>query len=193
MVVAPEAVNEKQLFAIDQFLMRGGTVVIAASPFAVGLDRDLTVEKKATGLEEWLAFNGIQLRQEMVLDPQNSPFPVPVQRQVAGFSVQETRLVNYPYFVDIRPDAMNGDSGLTAGLNQLTMNWASPIEIDAEKNKERKIIRLLESSEKSWVSAETKVQPNFKAHGELGFAVGEKQGKRLLGVAVEGQFTSLFQ
>ena len=81
MVVAPEAVNEKQLFAMDQFLMRGGTVVIAASPFAVGLDRDLTVEKKATGLEEWLAFNGIKLSEEMVLDPQNSPFPVPVQRQ----------------------------------------------------------------------------------------------------------------
>jgi len=192
MVVAPEEVNEKQLFAMDQFLMRGGTVVIAASPFAIGLDRDLTVVKKATGLEEWLAFNGIKLNEEMVLDPQNSPFPVPVQRQVAGFSVQETRLVNYPYFIDIRPDAMNEDSGLTVGLNQLTMNWASPIDIDAEKNKERKVVRLFESSEKSWASAETRVQPNFKAHGDLGFAVGEKQGKRLLGVAVEGQFASYF-
>jgi ABC-2 type transport system permease protein len=150
MVVAPEAVNEKQLFAMDQFLMRGGTVVIATAPFAIGLDRDLTVTKKASGLEQWLSFNGIKLDEEMVLDPQNSAFPVPVQRQLAGFTVQETRLVNYPYFVDIRPDGMNQESGLTVGLNQLTMNWASPIAVDAEKNKERKVVRLLESSEKSW-------------------------------------------
>jgi ABC-2 type transport system permease protein len=192
MVVAPEAVNEKQLFAMDQFLMRGGTVVIATAPFAIGLDRDLTVTKKASGLEQWLSFNGIKLDEEMVLDPQNSAFPVPVQRQIAGFTVQETRLVNYPYFVDIRPDGMNQESGLTVGLNQLTMNWASPIEVDAEKNKERKVVRLLESSEKSWTSGETMIQPNFKAYGELGFAVGEKPGKRLLGVAVEGQFASYF-
>ncbi|MDK9708078.1 MAG: Gldg family protein [Desulforhopalus sp.] len=192
MVVAPEAVDDKQLFAIDQFLMRGGTVVIATSPFAIGLDRDLTVEKKTSGLEEWLAFNGIKIGEEMVLDPQNSAFPVPVQRQVGGFTVQETRLVNYPYFVDIRPDAMNQGSGLTVGLNQLTMNWAAPIEVDAEKNKERKVLRLLESSEKSWTSADTKIQPNFKAHGELGFAAGDSPGKRLLGVALEGQFASYF-
>ncbi len=192
MVVAPEAINEKQLFAIDQFLMRGGTVVLAASPFSIGLDRDLSVQKKATGLEEWLDFHGIKLDEEMVLDPQNSAFPVPVQRQLAGFTVQETRLVNYPYFVDIRPDGMNQESGLTLGLNQLTMNWASPIKLDAAKNQERKIVRLLESSEKSWSSADTKIQPNFKAYGELGFAVGDKPEKKLLGVAVEGQFSSYF-
>ncbi|MFH0782651.1 MAG: Gldg family protein [Pseudomonadota bacterium] len=192
MVMAPEATSERQLFAMDQFLMRGGTVVIATAPFSVGLDRELTVEKKASGLENWLGFMGVKIGDEMVLDPQNSAFPVPVQRQVAGFSIKEMSLVNYPYFVDIRPDGMNQASGLTTGLNQLTMNWASPISVDAEKNKDRKVIRLLESSDKSWTSAETKIQPNFKAYGELGFAVGENQGKKLLGVALEGQFASYF-
>ena len=192
MVVAPEELNEKQLFAIDQFLMQGGTVVLAASPFNIGLDRDLHVEKKPTGLEEWLKFHGLGIKEEMVLDPQNSAFPVPVQRQVAGFTVQETRLVNYPFFIDIRPSGMNREGGLLTGLGQLTMNWASPIEVDAEKNRERNVIRLLESSEKSWVSADTGIQPDFRAHGELGFPVGDDQGRRLLGVAVEGQFPSYF-
>lgn len=192
MVVAPEELNDKQLFAVDQFLMQGGTVVLAASPFNIGLDRDLHVEKKPTGLADWLKFHGIGIEEEMVLDPQNSAFPVPVQRQVAGFTVQETRLVNYPYFIDIRPDGMNRESGLLSGLHQLTMNWASPITVDSDKNKERKVIRLLESSEKSWTSAETRMQPDFRAHGELGFPVGENQGRRLLGVAVEGQFASFF-
>ena len=36
-VVAPERLQEKQVFAIDQFLMQGGTVVLATSPFDVSL------------------------------------------------------------------------------------------------------------------------------------------------------------
>ncbi len=191
-VVAPEAVSEKQLFAIDQFLMQGGTVIIATSPFHVGLERDLTVTKKASGLEDWLRYQGVNIGEEMVLDPRNSAFPVPVQRQVAGFTVQETRMVNYPYFVDIRPNAMPQESGLLTGLNQLTMSWASPIAVDAEKNKNRQVLPLLESSDQSWVSAETQIQPNFRAHGDLGFTPGEKPGKSLLGVAIEGQFSSYF-
>jgi ABC-2 type transport system permease protein len=192
MVVAPEAVGEKQLFAIVQFLMQGGTVIIATAPFHISLDQELAVVKKPSGLEEWLRYHGLSIGEEMVLDPQNSAFPVPVQRQVAGFSVQETRLVDYPYFVDIRPDAMHRESGLLTGLNQLTMNWASPIAVDAEKNKGRQVLRLLESSDKSWTSAETKIQPNFRTYGDLGFAPGEKLGKSLLGVAIEGQFSSYF-
>jgi ABC-2 type transport system permease protein len=127
-----------------------------------------------------------------VLDPRNTAFPVPVQRQVQGFTIQETRLVNYPYFVDIRPDGMNQESGMLSGLNQITMNWASPILVDKEKNKDRKVVRLLESSADSWLSDSTGVQPDFTAHGELGFPAGTERDKQLLGVMVEGRFTSYF-
>ena len=191
-VVAPESLDQKQLFAMDQFLMEGGTVVLATSPFAVGLEQQVNIAKKPSGLEDWLKFQGILLGEQMVLDPQNSAFPVPVQRQVRGFTVQETQLVNYPYFVDIRPDGMDRESGMLSGLNQLTMSWASPITIDMDKNKERKVTRLLESSEDSWLSDLTDVQPNFSAYGKLGFAPGSETGKQLLGVVVEGRFTSFF-
>ena len=192
LVVAPESVDEKQLFAMDQFLMEGGTVVLATSPFAIGLEQQLNVAEKSSGLEAWLKFNGITIGQHMVLDPKNSAFPVPVQRQVGGTTIQEIQLVNYPYFVDIRPDGMNRDSGMLSGLNQLTMNWASPIQVDKDKNKDRKITRLLESSADSWLSDSTDVQPNFKTYGELGFAPGDQKGKHLLGMMVEGRFTSYF-
>ncbi|CAK8717331.1 ABC-2 type transport system permease protein [Candidatus Electrothrix laxa] len=192
MLTAPEELDEKSLFAVDQFLMQGGTVVLAASPYKVDLQKQLSLAEKKTGLEDWLAHNGITLEKKMVLDPQNSPFPVPVQRNLGGFTIQETKLVNYPYFVDIRPDGMNEDSGVTSGLQQLTMNWPSPITIDPEKNKGRKVTRLLESSKKSWVSSSTMIQPDFKTHGDLGFAVEGEQGQQLLAAAVEGGFTSYF-
>ncbi len=192
MVTAPESLDEKQLFAVDQFLMQGGTVVLATSPFSFDLEQELNISKKDSGLEDWLDFHGIPVAEKMVLDPRNTAFPVPVQRQVQGFTIQETRLVNYPYFVDIRPDGMNQESGMLSGLNQITMNWASPILVDKEKNKDRKVVRLLESSADSWLSDSTGVQPDFTAHGELGFPAGTERDKQLLGVMVEGRFTSYF-
>ena len=33
-VVDPQGLSQKQVFALDQFLMKGGTVAVAASPFA---------------------------------------------------------------------------------------------------------------------------------------------------------------
>ncbi len=192
LVAAPENLDEKQLFAIDQFLMQGGTVIIAASPYTVNLNNELSIAPHKTGLEDWLANYGISMDKKLVLDPQNSPFPVPAERHLGGFTVRETHLVKYPYFVDIRPDGMNEESGLTAGLNQITLNWASPISIDQSKNKGRKVIRLLESSNKSWLSASTEVQPDFDQYGELGFPIDGKQEKHLLAAAVEGRFSSYF-
>ena len=55
LVVAPEALDEKQLFAIDQFLMKGGTVVLATAPFEASIERgSLAVSRHQSGLEEWL-------------------------------------------------------------------------------------------------------------------------------------------
>ncbi|XCN72102.1 MAG: Gldg family protein [Candidatus Electrothrix aestuarii] len=192
MVAAPQELDEKKLFAVDQFLMQGGTVILAASPYQVDLKGQLSMSEKKTGLEDWLQHNGISIEKQMVLDPQNTPFPVPVQRNLGGFMVRETKLVNYPYFVDIRPDGMNEDSGITSGLQQVTMNWVSPITIDKEKNKGRKVIRLLESTDKSWLSSSTMIQPDFQTNGDLGFAVEGEQGKHLLAAAIEGGFTSYF-
>jgi ABC-2 type transport system permease protein len=194
LVADPKAMDDKQLFAIDQFLMRGGTVILNTSPFAIDLNRNLGATAQDSGLEKWLAFQGLTMDHEMVLDPQNSAFPIPVKRQVAGFVIQETRMVDYPYLVDIRPEGMNQDSGMLAGLNQVTMSWASPIRIDADKNQGRNVTRLLESSAGSWVSDSTDIQPNYRSNGRLGFAPGKTPpAKELLGVAVEGSFSSYFK
>jgi ABC-2 type transport system permease protein len=192
LLAAPENLDEQQLFAVDQFLMQGGTVIIAASPYKINLDGALSIAPEKTGLEDWLAHYGISMDKKLVLDLQNSPFPVPAERQIGGFTVRETHLVKYPYFADIRPDGMNEDSGLTVGLNQITLNWASPISIDQAKNKGRKVIRLLESSDKSWLSSSTEIQPDFDRYPDLGFAIEGKQEKHLLAAAVEGSFASYF-
>ena len=193
LLASPDKLDEKQLFAVDQFLMRGGTVVIATSPFAIESLGTLTARKQDSDLIDWLTHNGIKLQEQMVLDPQNASFPIPVNRRIAGFEFRETRMVNYPYFSDIRGDGIVQEGGLTEGVNQVTMTWPSPISLDEKKNKGRKVFRLLESSDQAWASDNMGIQPDYKAHGKLGFPVGDQPGKQLLAVAVEGRFDSYFK
>lgn len=193
LLAAPKGLDRRQIFAVDQFLMRGGTVVMATSPFAVNLQGRLSASTNDSGFEEWLSHHGISLEKELVLDPQNAALPIPVERRLAGFVVRETRMVEYPYFVDIRNNGMDPSSGITSGIDQVTLNWASPITIDPDKNKGRQVIRLLRSSEQSWTSDSTDVQPNFQAYGGLGFPAGNQRGSNLLAVVVEGRFTSYFK
>jgi ABC-2 type transport system permease protein len=193
LLVSPDKLNQKQLFAVDQFLMRGGTVIVATSPFDVDMMGMLSAQKHDSGLNAWLAHYGITLQDRMVLDPQNAAFPIPVDRNVGGFTVRETRMVEYPYFVDIRGDGgLDRSSGLTSGLDQVTLNWPSPIVIDTQKNHDRRVIQLLHSSPDSWTSDDLNIQPDFRTHGRLGFATGTDRARHLLAVAVEGRFPSWF-
>ncbi len=192
LVADPERFDKKQLFAIDQFLMKGGTVVIAASPYRASLKGNLEVTPTPTGLEEWLAGYGMTMDKAMVLDPQNTPFPIPTERNVGGYRVQQVQLLDYPYFVDVRRGGLKQQDAPTVGLDQLTLSWAAPIKVDEEKAKGRKVARLIESSPRSWASDTLNAVPDFKTYPTLGFEQGKKTGRQLLGVMMEGEFNSFF-
>ncbi|MGI6657352.1 MAG: Gldg family protein [Desulfobulbus sp.] len=191
-VAAPAELSELQRFAVDQFLMRGSTVVLAASPYAIGLQGGLRAVPHRTGLEDWLAGYGIRLEQTLVLDSQNAVFPVPVERQAGDYLIRETHLLPYPYFIDIREGGMDRESGLLTGIDRLGISWASPIEVE-ETQAQHRVVRLLTSSPDSWLSAAVDVLPDFERHGPAGFARGKSAGPQVLGVLVEGAFTSAFK
>ncbi len=192
-LASPEKLDEKQLFAVDQFLMQGGTVILATSAFDIEMHQQLAVVASHSGLEDWLAFNGIDVEKKIVMDVQNSPFPVPVERNIGGFTVKETKLIDYLPFVDVRQDGMLGNELFFSAMSQLTMNWSSPLIVDREKNEDRKVTELLKSSENSWSTAEPVLQPDYEKYPEYGFAEGEEKGRQLLGVMLEGSFTSYFK
>jgi ABC-2 type transport system permease protein len=191
-VAAPNKLDNTQLFAIDQFLMKGGTVVVAASPYDVSMQGNLNASQAPTGLEDWLKSYGLSFKDGMVLDRQNSPLPIPVEREVAGLRIPQIQLLDYPYFPDIRGDGLAKGETPTAGLKQLTLSWAAPLAIDADKAKGLKAVPLIQSSSGSWVSSSTNLVPDFEAHSELGFEEGREKGRQLLGAMVEGQFKSYF-
>lgn len=192
-VVAPENFDARKVFAIDQFLMRGGTVLLATSPFISQTMRgNMSMLPRNSGLQEWLQSHGITIEESLVLDPQNSAFPVPVTRQVGDYSFQEVAMVDYPYFVDARGDGLNSTHPVTSNLPQITLSWASPITIDPPLNSARTVAHLIRSSEQSWTSDSTDVLPRPSADGVSNWQPEGDTGAVDLGVIVSGRFDSYF-
>lgn len=197
LVIGPQNLTDQELFAIDQFLMRGGSVTLAVSNYQVAVDQfsgGLALQPAGTtNVQDWLANYGITIPQSLVMDRQNQPFPVTVARQVGSVQVQEIQAVNYPFFVDIRPDGMDTDSPILANLPAVTLNWASPVQLDEAQNEGRETAVLLQSSDGSWLTTNTTTQPNFDLYPENGFPVEGEQQSYPLAVSIQGQFESYFK
>lgn len=129
----------------------------------------------------------------MVLDPQNAALPIPVERQLGGITVREIHLLPYPHFPDLRKEGLSQNSPITASLGQLTLNWASPVTVDATKNKGRTVTELVRSSTKSWTSESLNVLPDYRAYPDTGFPIGDEQVGSLMAVTIEGRFDSFYQ
>ena len=195
-VVAPQGMSDRERFAIDQYLMRGGAVALAAGNYGVQIDPlsgGLGLHPLENGVRDMLAKYGIEVENKLVMDPQNEPFPVPVMREVRGFTVQEIRAIAYPFFVDVQPDGMAKDSALSSGLPAVTMNWCSPILIDEAKNAGREVTTLLSSSPNAWTQDNANIQPDLQQYPELGFAQGAERQAHTLAVTVQGSFESAFK
>ena len=192
-VVDPADLDDKAVFSIDQFLMRGGTVVVASGSYRATLStQSLQASVVQSGLQDWLAHHGITLDESFVMDPQNAAFPVPVVRQVGGFRFQDLQMRDYPYFIDVRDDGLNQELAFTSALPQLTVAWASPIDVDEKANAERDVTTLFSSSPASWRSSSTDIMPNLGAQGDVVYTPEGDRGRNQLAVMVEGRFNSFF-
>jgi ABC-2 type transport system permease protein len=186
----------EERFAIDQYLMRGGAVVMVAGNYILPAQQfpgGLSVEPVAEGLKDMLASYGVTVEEAMVLDPQNEPLPIQVQRSVGGMQVIEIQELPYPPFVDIRPDGMDEESPIVSNLPAVTMQWVSPLAIDEEKNQDREATVLLQSTQDSWLRTATNVQPNPEVYPLYGFPIEGLQESRPLAVAIRGSFESYFK
>jgi len=194
LIVDPTGLDDREVFAIDQYLMRGGTVVVATSAFRSTLTQSmLSAVPQTTGLEAWLGHHGISIDKSLVLDPQNAQFPAPVTRRVGGFSFQDYRMLDYPFFIDVRDGAMLRDHPITVGLPQLTMSWASPIDVDETGSEARAVQHLLWSSEQSWRDVSPDVMPKLSEGAIEPYRSEGTTGRQLLGVLVSGRFESFFR
>ncbi len=190
-VVAPHRIDEQSVFAIDQFLMRGGTVIIATSPYTTELaDGQLQLQDWDSGLQDWLAYQGLSIGESLVLDAQNSAFPAPVTRESGGYEFRDVQLLDYPYFIDLRESGLARKHPVTENLPQLTMAWASPINIKRKDGLQ--VTTLLTSSPESWLSTSMEIMPGPDSEPGMEASEHGENKQHKLGVILQGRFDSYF-
>lgn len=196
LVLGPKTLSERARFSIDQHLMRGGSVVVLGGKQHLGPNpmQGLSVDPAATGLEELLSGWGIEVKDGVVLDERHAPFPIPVSRDLGGFTVQEIQTVPYPAFVDVRQDGMDAANPALGGLPSVVLQYSSPLAWkdggEAAPTAGPQRWTLLRSSEKSWVLDSFQAQPDYTAHPELGWALGTERKSQALALATMGPFVS---
>ncbi|MCX5745111.1 MAG: Gldg family protein [Proteobacteria bacterium] len=192
----PSGLDAKAAEVVDQFVMRGGALVVLAGRYRLAPARGIAIEKVTTGLEPLFDKWGIKLGDDMVLDEKSDTFPIPENRDVGnGMVVRELHQVPYPFFVKLDGDQLASGNLVTGGLAGAVIHWGAPVKADAKVGDDTHVVEnLLVSSEAAWLSSSTDVEPKPKAE-KLGFArptnlTADKSGKQVLAVAITGGFTS---
>jgi ABC-2 type transport system permease protein len=195
-VIAPENLGEKETYAIDQFLMRGGSVIIAFSHYKIVPDQMtgfISLQPTPTGLQDMLEHHGIRVNTGLVMDTQNYPFPMMVNRTVGNITVQEIQALDYPFFVDIFPNGMNTEHPALRSQPTVTLQWTSPLSLTQGTLDRLSSEVLLYSTENAWIKPDTNILPNYELFPEAGFPPGSSQQQYPLAVAVQGTFESFFK
>ncbi len=185
-------VMPEQVFAIDQFLMRGGTLIVLAgqtnvAPGREGFETTATDAQFLNMLSAW----GVTVGGGLVMDEQNAIFPVPVRERRGGMVFERIEMMPYALFPDIRADGFDRGHPALRGLPSVTFPWGSPLVV-AERD-DLDVVPLLQTSETSWVRSSTTLDPDFETWPESGFGRGdETAGRQVVAVALTGTFPSYF-
>jgi ABC-type uncharacterized transport system involved in gliding motility auxiliary subunit len=187
-VAAPKEWPEKKVFHLEQFLLRGGKVILLLDPVNIEVFRGSPPAK--SGLEAWLSAQGVDVSEGVVLDMRSrSAALVPV-------SEDELKYLPYAYYVMLDKAFMSGDHPLTAPpdaprLDRIPMYYPVELKLDEAKQKEagRKGTVLATTTDAGYLKPDTfglnripETPPNPGS-----------RGRHPLIVALEGPFTSFWK
>jgi ABC-type uncharacterized transport system involved in gliding motility auxiliary subunit len=194
-LAGPASLDAKAAEHVDQFVMRGGALVVLDGRFRLAPGAGLTVEKVATGLESAFQKWGITVEDQMVMDTKSDVFPIPENRDLGnGMMVREISQLPYPFFVKMDGDEVSSSSVITSGLTGSVMHWGSPVKAEAKVgDDEHRVDVLLQSSDAAWLTTSTAVEPNLRTYPKVGFPGPkdtDKKGSQVMAVAITGGFAS---
>jgi len=187
LVIKPRDLDRQQVYNLDQYLMRGGRVVLCSGNYDVNFGGGgLSLYPLASGLEEWLAHHGVTVEKTLVLDDRNQALPIPEVRNTPFGMMRSWTLAPYPYLVQVRDEGF-ANREITSTLNAVGIYWGSPLSIDRERAAGLEVLPILQSSGSSWTDDDT------LRVGYVDYEVpAEGTEPHLLAAAVSGRFASFF-
>ncbi len=179
--------DDRELYKIDQFLLKGGNLIIFADPFLVkepegqnAYYQQPTFSPINSGLEKILEKNGIKLGHNYVLD-----------KNCFQQQNQYTGLMPIYYAPMLHRSLLDSKSPITKNLGYVIFLQNGSIDVSAaQENKDEKVTVLARSSAESWL-----LEKNISLNPAFMGVPSDKSllSSQNLAVLVEGKFTSAFE
>ena len=193
-VARPTELDPRAAFAVDQYVQRGGGVLVLVDRAAVDLTAG-RVEVVDTGLERVFGAWGVSVGEELAWDQErcNSIRTSEVVR--IGGTERPGRQVSIPYplWPNVDKDGMSLEAPVTAQLPGVDLFWAHPIDAKALRGVER--VDLVRTSALSWRVAPTaaaSVDPSALSQRGVSLLAGGPGSVQVLGVSLTGRLPSGF-
>ena len=198
-VARPIQLHARAVFAIDQFIQRGGRVLFLVDRVLVDL-RQGRVAPVETGLDRAFEAWGISVEEELVWDLERcNRIPVEEQLPTTGGSKSTGRKVMQPFplWPLVDKEGLDDETPITAQIRKTDLFWAHPIGTAGSggvvEGLER--LELMHSSQTSWkvdASAAAILDPGaIRSRTTELLASGETSQSALM-VALSGRFPSPF-
>lgn len=178
-IIGPEeAFSEDELSAINNFVARGGALMVLQDGVRIG--EGLSASKNNTKLEELLGKYGVNLNQNLAADNRAG---------MASFSQGFfTFSTSYPFWPKINSDGFNPDNSAVSNLENVILPWVSTIEVDESMISPQNFAYLAFTTDKGWT-----VEENFNiAPNSGGTSPQGERGKKNLAVFVDGPINNAY-
>lgn len=133
LILQPGDLSDKEVYELDQFVMRGGRIVVCGGGFHGDLMARGQIRVGREGgflFRDWLRHFGIAVSAEMVLDSASDVFAFPVVDNSVFPPRFQVVQVKYPFFLTIDQERMSRSHPITAFQQSATMLWACPVGLD---------------------------------------------------------------
>lgn len=184
-----EKFSGKDKFIIDQYLMKGGNIMVFNNPLEINNDTIRRTGKthsirKKTGITDLLFDYGIKVNEDLVIDANYDAFAMPGIPK--GF-------VNWYFYVR----ASGTDHPISSMVNPVKLPYASSLAFVPSKNKTRPSVILTSSSNsRSFGNApllSIAMESQFGENPVFQDNPNDENNRSMLGGIIEGEFQSAFK
>lgn len=194
-IFEPKEFNDRQKYELNRFLRGGGSILLCVQDFIYnyqteGRSLQIQTQKNNPGLNTLLQSWGVEVDENILVDPQSDVITLNAASQVGPFAVAVP--VKIPIQIIVNEDGMNPDVSVTSRIASLFYLWGTALKIDEAKIKSQnlKIETLFHSSRDSWTVPfpEGVLTPN-----QLGRQMGSRNGSFPLAALIQGQFADAYE
>lgn len=145
LIVRPDQMTRRGQFEIDQFVMRGGNILLFHDPISMG-ENSMVATARESGMHDLLAHYGIDVGRNLVLDRVNT--------QAAFSQGFITFRIPYPFWPKIAADGVSRSNPIVNQLEGIVLPWTSSVAAAPQVPEGVKVDTLLSTSPYGWIMSD---------------------------------------